>query len=212
MVEGSESVLIRGDDGTVYNLKEFVTFLRESEVPNKTVASICADAGMSRANYYFLMAGGQTPTIESLVALFTALGAKISAPLKKREDLLLECRSGSYVVNVKMKDAERAKARKRLVATQVSDLTSPAGMAAVLTAVRAFGPLGLPVLPFAPAAAAALVYAGIKMAQESANSDDESPTDVSHERFREEIASLTTEEIEEVIVELRRLAGDQEES
>lgn len=102
MTDNSTPLVFKGD-GATYNLREFVDLLRKAD-GQKPVTQICKDAGISRANYYFLIGSSatpsvQVPTLETLVALLTALGATgIDIPAAPDQPIVVETKVGRYTL------------------------------------------------------------------------------------------------------------------
>lgn len=119
--------VVIGPTGDEQTLGEFLRQCKDST--GLSVAKIVSAAGLSRANYY-LLEGGQRPSLGTLVALLGAMGLEAHLPTAEDEsrtaDLIVQVRSEAYVVDLRWSAEEREKSRDRYVTATASGVGAAA--------------------------------------------------------------------------------------
>lgn len=224
MTKSPDPVVFSGPAGDL-NLRDFVQMLRLARTPHKSVTTICQEAGISRANFYFLIGtetkpSEQVPTLETLVSLLSALGASVDLPTRPEHPIRVKTEQGLYTATFRPNSADTPRERTRVRATLASDAMESLMKGFEFSrSVPSTTRLGA-ALPLGVALGGALVRLQAKrlglVGDENAvpKSSEMSQTDLPD--LSDALADTPIEDIEEIIAALKaerdaRLSSDREE-
>jgi len=211
--EVTEPVRFTGPGGD-YNLREFVQVLRLQDRPPKAVTAICKDAGISRANFYFLIGteekpSVQVPSLETLVPLLYALGATdVELPSAPEQPIRVHAATGIYTVTFRQDSVvdttrERSKARASFATDAMESLVKGYELSRLVSSSTRFGAA----LPLGVALAATVIRLQTERLTQSiddaATSKQAATMQVDLPDLREALSEASTEDIEAIIDALK---------